>query len=114
VTTGQFLQLQPDFYNGTLQELFSDRGPSVKLRPPYYRTNIHLHGGSSGGPVFNMDGEVFGIASCSYEGAEDIAFVTPASALLEIPVPERIAEDGDSARMLTLKEVAELGQMSAR
>lgn len=89
-TAGLLLQLQPDFYDGTLEELFSERGPSVKLIPPYYRTSIHLHGGSSGGPVFNFDGEVFGIASCSYDGAEDIAFVTPAGALLEIQIPERI------------------------
>jgi hypothetical protein len=36
-----------------------DRGPSAKLKVPYYRTDIHLHGGSSGGPVFNFDGGVF-------------------------------------------------------
>jgi Trypsin-like peptidase domain len=114
VAEGQFLQLQPEFYNGTLQELFTDRGPSVKLVPPYYRTNIHLHGGSSGGPVFNIGGEVFGIASCSYDGAEDIAFVTPAGALLDIQVPERIGAGGDEGRTLTLRDVAELGQMSAR
>ncbi len=68
----------PTFYNGVLQEFYSERGPSAKLMPPYYQTDIHLHGGSSGGPVFNPNGEVFGVASCSYDEAEDIAFVTPA------------------------------------
>jgi len=113
-TAGQLLQLQPDFYNGTLEELFSERGPSVKLIPPYYRTSIHLHGGSSGGPVFNFDGEVFGIASCSYEGAEDIAFVTPAGALLEIQVPEIITEDDRGMRTKPLRDIAALGRISAR
>ncbi|WP_158554860.1 S1 family peptidase [Methylovirgula sp. 4M-Z18] len=111
---GQVLQLQPDFYDGTLLEFIAERGPSVKLKPPYYLTDIHLHGGSSGGPVFNFDGEVFGVASCSYDGAEDIAFVTPASALLEIPVPEIINDDGGERRSVTLAELAARGQIIAR
>jgi hypothetical protein len=113
-TTGQLLQLQPDFYNGTLQELYTERGPSVKVKPPYYRTDIHLYGGSSGGPVFNFDGEVFGVASCSYEGQEDIAFVTPAGALLEIEVPESIEEDWKGTRTLTLRDIAARGMLIAR
>lgn len=112
--TGEVLHLQPDFYNGTLQELFTERGPSAKLIPPYYRTNIHLHGGSSGGPIFNSVGEVFGIASCSYDGAEDVAFVTPAGALLEIQIPETIAEGGNGTRTLSLRDIATLGRISAR
>ena len=59
-TTGQSIQLQPTFYDGVLQEVFNGRGPSAKLAPPYFQTNISLHGGSSGGPVFNPEGEVFG------------------------------------------------------
>lgn len=112
--TGQVIQLQPTFYNGVLQEFYGERGPSAKLMPPYYRTNIHLHGGSSGGPVFNRNGKVFGIASCSYDGAEDIAFVTPASALLEIEVPERITEDGDSVSRVALREFAARGLITMR
>ena len=77
---GKVFRLQPDFYDGVLEEHFEDRGPSVKLMPPYFRTSINLHGGSSGGPVFDAAGQVFGIASCSYDGATDIAFVTPAGA----------------------------------
>jgi hypothetical protein len=90
--TGKPVQLQPDFYNGRLQESFTDRGPSAKLKVPYYRTDIHLHGGSSGGPVFNFDGGVFGIASCSYEGATDLAFVTPAAALFQVEIPIRVRQ----------------------
>ena len=108
------MQLQPTFYDGTLQELFTERGPSAKLIPPYYQTNIHLHGGSSGGPVFNFDGEVFGVASCSYDGAEDVAFVTPAAALLEIDVPERIGEGEAGAQYVKLKDIAARGQLSVR
>jgi S1-C subfamily serine protease len=111
---GQSVQLQPAFYEGALQEFFSEHGPSAKLRPPYYLTNIHLHGGSSGGPVFNFDGQVFGVASCSYEGATDIAFVTPTAALLEIEVPERITNEGDEVPKVSLHELAARGQIIAK
>ena len=111
-TTGRVLQLQPDFYDGRLEEYYAERGSSVKLCPPYYRTSIHLHGGASGGPVF-FDGHVFGVASSSFDGAEDLAFVTPASALLEIRVPTAIAEaDGEETE--TLGALAARGQIALR
>lgn len=109
---GRILQLQPDFYDGSLEEFYAERGPSVKLCTPYYRTNIHLHGGASGGPVF-FEGHVFGVASSSYDGAKNIAFVTPASALLEIRVPKRIAE-ADGEETTTLREFAMGGQIAIR
>jgi hypothetical protein len=112
---GDRLHLQPDFYNGTLQEIFRTTGPSAKLRPPYYLTNIHLYGGSSGGPVFNADGHVFGIASCSYEGAEDIAFVTPVSTILEIELQKTTDHlHGGSRSINTVNELATMGVLSLR
>lgn len=112
--SGQVLQLQPNFYNGILQELFQERGPSAKLKPPYYMTNIYLHGGSSGGPVFKASGEVFGVASSSYDGAEDLAFVTPAAALLDIEIPERIGDDDTGVPTVSLREIARRGHISTR
>jgi Trypsin-like peptidase domain len=106
---GRVFRLQPDFYDGVLEERFEDRGPSVKLLPPYYRTSINLHGGSSGGPVFDAAGQVFGIASCSYDGATDIAFVTPASALLDLEIPEHISDASAGGPTMTLRHLAERG-----
>lgn len=106
------LHLQPDFYNGILSELYDARGPSAKLNVPYYLTNIHLHGGSSGGPVFNERGHVFGIASCSYEGAEDVAFVTPIDPFFEIEIPGVDLRDGLGKRSLAVGELARLGQIA--
>jgi len=109
---GQVLQLQPDFYDGILHELYEERGPSVKLKPPYYRTSINLYGGASGGPVFNAAGNVFGVASCSYDGATDIAFVTPATALFEIDIPEHITDGPQTGPTVTLGELAARGQIA--
>ena|SRR6266404_2228714 len=111
---GRTLQLQPDFYDGLLQELFVGHGPSVKLHPPYYLTSIHLYGGSSGGPVFNADGHVFGIASCSYDGAESIAYVTPIGAILDIELHDVNLGDERGSRTITVREIADLGRVSIR
>jgi hypothetical protein len=111
-TMGRALQLQPNFYDGCLEKVYAERGPSAKLRPPYYRTSIHLHGGASGGPVL-FDGHVFGVASSSFGGAEDLAFVTTAWALLEIRVPTAIGET-DGEETVTLGEMAARGQIVMR
>ncbi|MBB4373753.1 hypothetical protein GGD63_006581 [Bradyrhizobium sp. cir1] len=110
---GQSVHLQPDFYDGVLEEYFLDRGPSAKLKPPYFRTSINLHGGSSGGPVFNAAGEVFGVASCSYDGATDIAFVTPIGTLLELEIPEHISDSVKGGPTVSLRELVSRGRIVA-
>jgi hypothetical protein len=109
---GEALHFQPDFYNGVLNELYDIRGPSTKLNVPYYLTSIHLHGGSSGGPVFNERGHVFGVASCSYDGAEDVAFVTPIDPFFEIEISDVDLKDGFGKRGITVGELARFGQIA--
>ncbi|WP_354101265.1 serine protease [Bradyrhizobium sp. RT5a] len=106
---GKVLRLQPDFYDGVIEEHYEERGPSAKLKPPYFRTSINLHGGSSGGPVFDAAGRVFGIASCSYDGATDIAFVTPTDALLNLEIPELISDQAAGGPTITLRHLVERG-----
>jgi hypothetical protein len=100
------LQLEPAFYGGILEQIYTERGPARRIEPPYYQTNIHLHGGASGGPVFNENGQVFGVASCSYDGAIDFAFVTPIDGVMEIEL-----EDTASA---VVKVVANASQLKCR
>jgi len=114
-TNKQIIQLQPGFYNGTLQQYFLGSGPSAKLVPPYFLTNIHLYGGSSGGPVFGPDGHVFGIASCSYDGAEDIAYVTPIKPIYEIELKDtNHGANGVSTPVKIVRELVELGFIGLR
>lgn len=100
------LEVRPAFYPGVLQDLHEVRGPSGKLSPPYYQTNIHLHGGSSGGPVFNQSGRVFGVASSSFDGAEDVAFITPIGPVFDIEVRNVNLGDGSGPRTVTVREIA--------
>jgi hypothetical protein len=69
---------------------------------------------SSGGPVFNADGHVFGIASCSYDGAENIAYVTPIGAILDIELHDVNLGDEKGSRTITVREIADLGRVSIR
>jgi hypothetical protein len=108
------LRLQPAFYDGTVQEIYIDRGPSSKLQPPYYQTDIHLYGGSSGGPVFNETGRVFGVASCSYDGATDFSFVTPVDGIFDIELQDTDLQDGRGVRNVTVAEIANRGIISFR
>ena len=110
----EILQTQPDFYNGILQEIYTGRGPSSKLQAPYYLTNIHLYGGSSGGPVFNENGHVFGVASCSYEGAEDVAFVTPIDSIFDIEVQNVDLGDGRGPRTVTVRDIGNDGRIAVQ
>jgi Trypsin-like peptidase domain len=108
----EILHLQPDFYDGALTDFYAAKGPSAKLNAPYYLTSIHLHGGSSGGPVFNERGHVFGVASCSYDGAEDLAFVTPIDSIFEIEIPDVNLKDGFGRRSVSVAEIASLGNIA--
>lgn len=98
------VNLQPDIYDGSIEQYYVGKGPSAKLLPPYYQTNIHLYGASSGGPVFNADGQIIGIASASYDGANDFSFVTPIQQALETEIQ---AEFGDEkgCQAITLREL---------
>jgi hypothetical protein len=110
----EILHTEPAFYDGTLQEIYTERGPSGRLSPPYYLTNIHFHGGSSGGPVFNESGHVFGVASCSYEGAEDIAFVTPIDSIFDIEVQNVDLGDGYGSRTVAVRDIGNAGRIAVQ
>jgi trypsin-like peptidase len=110
----EILHTQPEFYDGILQEVYSERGPSSKLNAPYYLTNIYLHGGSSGGPVFNENGHVFGVASCSYEGAEDVAFVTPIDPIFDIEVQNVDLGDGKGPRTVAVRDIGSDGRIAVQ
>ena len=83
------IHLQPNMYDGKVESAHWHRGPSVKLSPPYLQTTIALYGASSGGPVFcSRDGSVIGVASASYDGVNDVSFITPIAKAMEIAIPE--------------------------
>lgn len=60
----------PQIYPGTITEYFPNGRDKVMANFPCYATSIVVHGGASGGPVFNEDGYVIGINSTGMQGAD--------------------------------------------
>ena len=97
---GTEIELDPTFYDGIYLKYFAKGGPSVKLNPPYCLTNIHLHGASSGGPIFDTTGNVVGIASSSYDGQTDVSYFTPIMPIMEIEIAVSFVRGEEPKRML--------------
>ncbi len=78
----QELHFFPEFYEGHVLQYFPEGRDRILMPWPCFRTNIHLHGGSSGGPVFDAFGNVFGVNCRSMDPDTDISFVTPIDNIL--------------------------------
>lgn len=72
----QELHFYADFFEGRVQQHYPNGRDSVLMPGPCAHTSMHIHGGASGGPVFDSSGEVFAINSTGFEN-EDVSFVTP-------------------------------------
>lgn len=101
---------QPDYYEGEIIQYYDSAG---LIRNKCYQTTILLHGGSSGGPVFNSKGHVIGINSSSFdftdeERTQPCSFVSDISELLNIEI-ENIKIQESSERKYTVFELCELG-----
>lgn len=74
----QELHFHPDYFNGVIHEFFPNGRDSVMMPGACMQTSIHMHGGASGGPVFNSAGKVIGVNSTGFDGT-DLSFITPIS-----------------------------------
>ncbi len=106
------IDLRPAFYAGTVQQFCENGRGCAKLITDCYRTNMHVYGGASGGPVMNRvgdEGNVVAINSSSFEGAEDVSYITPIHYLLEMNVPQIAFNHGDAIRDIPVPELIQEG-----
>jgi hypothetical protein len=101
----------PRYYPGRVEEYYPNGPDRVKLPFPCYRTSIWLHGGASGGPVFDSHGRVFGLNTASFTGAPDISFVSHVMDVLGLTLPEVSIGESTPAPML-IWELARQGHLS--
>jgi serine protease Do len=81
--------------------IVSARGRNIDSGPydNYIQTDASINKGNSGGPLFNMDGEVIGINTAILSptgGSVGIGFAVPASTA--VPVLEQLREFGETRR----------------
>jgi tetratricopeptide (TPR) repeat protein len=74
---------------------------SIRTQPDHIKAlqiTAPISEGSSGGPVFNMKGEVVGIAAAQFHDAENLNFATPVEFLREMhdqdPTPLKVWSEG--------------------
>lgn len=102
----------PMFYQGAVVECFPDGRDRVMMPGPCFLTSLHLHGGASGGPVFEANsGRVCGINSTSFNGATDVSFVSMVQGLLGLEIDGVVIDDSNEVRKVRLSRLIELGHV---
>ncbi len=104
----QEIHFYPTFYDGELEDYHPNGRDRVVLPGPCYRTNIVLHGGASGGPVFSHNGRVFGINSTGMGADLPVSFISRINELLPLEVTGVMFPESEE-RPVTILELAQRG-----
>ena len=99
-------------YDGYIKEHFPMGRDKTFLPGPCYQTNIHIHGGASGGPVFGPNGCVFGVNSTGIDGT-DISYVSSVAAVLDLTLDE-VSIEGRSPRPVCIRDMVHAGHVKVR
>lgn len=65
-----------DFFDGVVEELHLEGRDRTMLPGPCMRTSMYVHGGASGGPVFDSSGKVIGVNSTGFTD-DNLSYITP-------------------------------------
>lgn len=74
---------------------------------PCAQTSMYIHGGASGGPVFDSSGEVFAINSTGFDN-DSVSFVTPIPAIENLCLDDVFTPTNPSGRV-SVKEIMDGG-----
>jgi len=108
---GQQIELWPAFYEGEVLDYYPNGRDSVILPGPCYRTTILLHGGASGGPVFDIEGRVFAVNSTGFQN-ERTSFVSAIQDILSLSVDDVLLLGESMPRSVPVLELTRLGHIS--
>jgi Trypsin-like peptidase domain len=94
----QELHFNTDFFDGVIQEHYLTGRDSVLLPGPCIQTNMYIHGGASGGPVFDASGKVFAVNSTGYTN-DDLSFVTPINTIENLLLSDIIIPSNNTGQV---------------
>ena len=106
----QIVHLRPAFYDGEVQEYLPNGRDRVMLPGRCYRTNIFIHAGASGGPVFDPNGYVFGVNSTGFDGT-DLSYVSRINEIFQLVIDD-VAIGDAPPRSVPVIDLAHLGFMN--
>jgi hypothetical protein len=103
----QVFHVSPTFYDGYIQESLPNGRDRVSLPGPCYRTDIIIHSGASGGPVFCPSGRVFGVNSTGWDGS-DTSYISRIDEIFQLVI-DGIAIGTSPARSVSGFDIARAG-----
>lgn len=77
-----------EFFRGKVAAVFPEGRDRVMLPWPCFQLTLHMHPGSSGGPVFDERGYVFGVNCASGEPHTDTSYATSVDMLFGLGVKD--------------------------
>lgn len=108
------IKISPKFYLGAVEEYYPTGRDRSMLPAPCYRTTITLHSASSGGPVFSPGGGIVGVNSSSFNGAENVSFISQIQDIFPLGVPEVVLPGENKPRRVTIQELININHVSVR
>lgn len=97
----------PSFFEGKLIKEYPTGRDTSKLPNPCWHTDIHIHGGASGGPVFNSHGLVIGINSSSFSDPS-ISFISTIYHIMNLKITD-LSINGIPKKDYTFRELIDMG-----
>ncbi len=109
----QIVEFHPGYYEGIVTDYFPNGRDAVILPGPCYQTSAVVRGGSSGGPVFNASGSVFGVNSTAF-GEDHLSFVSCITSILDLAIDGVLMPGESASRRVSIRELCDGGFVIVR
>jgi hypothetical protein len=105
----QAINFVPTYYDGNIVEDLPNGRDRVLLPGPCYRTNIAIHHGASGGPVFSPSRSAFALNSTGFDGTDD-SYVSSIKPIFDLRIDDVVMND-QPAQSVPIIEMARAGHI---
>jgi len=103
------ISLDTSYYSGKVTEVFPSGRDRHNLPNQCFRTDMHIHPGASGGPVFDEKGHVLGVNSTSLFGETNISYVSSIGDIFNQSIFEVETTPGVVVENISVRHLADIG-----